>query len=210
MKIGTLSRINNTRNSVAEFNFINRISEELSGELHDNVSSRLSILRLKLFQSPNEVEEAIQLLDTVITSVREISHGLYSPTIEHLNFIDAVRDFLSPLHNLINIETHNLHNQTCNLPTHTKLFLFRIFQEVINNTLKHSNATKVSIYIRSSKSFFYFLIKDNGDGFLDNVVKKEGIGLKNIKYRAYKLQAKYKFKTQINKGSLFIISVPIL
>jgi two-component system NarL family sensor kinase len=210
MKSERITAVNKPGKPIFEFTLINRLSKELSTELHDNVLSKLSIIRLNLSHNPNEISEAVKLLDTVIGSVREISHGLYSPSLEHLNFIDAVRDFVSPLHKVINIEIHNIHNHSCSLDSREKLFLFRIFQEVIHNILKHSNATKISISLRSSKGFFYCLVKDDGNGFLNDLVQNQGIGLKNIKYRAYELRAKYKFKSRINKGSLFIISVPIL
>jgi two-component system NarL family sensor kinase len=209
MRSGTISRINNKRNSDFEFNLINRINEELSAELHDNVASKLSVIRLKLFNNPNEVVETIHLLDTVIASVRQMSHGLYSPAIEYLDFAEAVRDFLSPLHNCISIKIHT-NNESFSLNKRTKIILFRIFQEVVNNIIKHSNATKISVYLRSSGSFFYFTVKDNGDGFSGNTTKNNGIGLKNIKYHTYELKAKYKFKSRPNKGTVFIISVPII
>jgi len=210
MQSNKLVRRKLTKNSQFEFDLINRVNKQLSSELHDNVSSKLSIIRFKLSHNSEESAEVIDLLDNIIEDVRNISHGLYSPSIKHLGLIDIIRDFLHPLHNIINIKIYNLHKQTYKLNVQAKLFLFRIFQEVINNTIKHSGANQVSICIRYSKKFLSLSIEDNGIGFLYNSRNKRGIGLKNIKYRARKLKARYKFKTEINKGTLFIISVPML
>ena len=209
MQHKNLTRRNRRIRSKFKFNLIDRRNKQLSSELHDSVSSKLSVVRFKLLHSSEKSVEVIGLLDNIIENVREISHGLYSPTIEYVGLIDAIRDFLSPLHRAINIKIYNLHEYTYKINKKTELFLFRIFQEVINNVLKHSRADNVSVYIRFSKKNISILIKDNGVGFLYNSINKKGIGLKNIKYRAKKLKASYKFKTEINKGTRFIISAPI-
>ena len=110
------------RKSNFEFDLINRHNKQLSSELHDNVSSKLSIIRFKLSHNSEEFVEEIELLDSIIDNVRKISHGFYSPSIEHAGLIDAIRDFLYPLHKTINIEIYNLHKETSQMNKKTELF----------------------------------------------------------------------------------------
>ncbi|WP_452223632.1 sensor histidine kinase [Lacinutrix chionoecetis] len=205
-----LKKTNFNEHANFEILLTERANKRVAGELHDNLSSKLSILRFKLCDKPNNTDfELLSLLDNIIGSVRKISHGLYSPAIEHCSFLDAVRDFVTPLHNSINIEVQCVNEKPKPLNTITKLNLFRIFQELINNILKHANASCILIRIRFTEQSVSLSVKDNGIGFSKTLGKQQGIGLTNIVYRAEALKAKYKFFTKKNLGTLFIIVVPL-
>jgi len=188
--------------------FADRERRRISGELHDNVSSMLSVIRHKIDHSPHSTKEVLKLLDNVMFTVRRLSHGLHPPYLEKIGFVDAVRDFVLPLHDLLDIKIYHFARPNTPLKRQCQLHLFRIFQEVLNNILKHAGATHVLIHVHHSKNYFNLSVQDNGIGFT-YYPSNNSLGIKNIIYRAKKINAKFKFKQPKSGGTLFIISVPL-
>jgi signal transduction histidine kinase len=86
-----------------------------------------------------------------------------------------------------------------------RLMAFRIFQEVVNNSMKHSKAKNISVSLYGEGNF-RMLIKDDGKGFdLAEKMKTGGSGLKNIVKRASLANFKCKIETATEKGFLLII-----
>ena len=183
-----------------------QLNEQIALELHDNVSSKLALVRLLLFQNASKEPETIALLDDIITTVRNLSHGLPNQFDEHISLIEAIQDFTTPLHNHLKIKIRCTQYPILKLSKKVKLHLFRIFQEVMNNIIKHSYGSEVHITMRFSNRNVVLSILDNGIGFIQKT--KPGLGLYNIKLRASKLNAKYKFIIH-KKGTQFIIVTPI-
>ncbi len=203
--------LNNTESESAVqrgIKFADRERRRISGELHDNVASKLSIIRYKLGHSPHAIPEVLGLLDNVMFTVRTMSHGLHTPFIEKISFVDALKDFILPLHQVLDVEVHYFPRPVTVMEKQSRLHLFRIFQEVMNNILKHAHATHVWIGLHHSKKHLNLSVRDNGIGFAFSQ-HRSGLGLQNIQYRAKKLNAKYKFKPTKGGGTLFIISVPL-
>ena len=191
-----------------ELKFADRERLQISGELHDNVASKLSLIRYKLYHQPSAVKEVINMLDNVMFSVRALSHGLNSTFTERLDFIDIIRDHILPLHGILDTRLYYWPRNATPIGKQQKLHLSRIFQEVLNNLLKHSKATIIWIHLRHSKEKLIISVEDNGIGFNPKALT-EGLGLKNIRYRAQRLHAKLKYKQTKSGGTLFIIAVPL-
>jgi signal transduction histidine kinase len=84
--------------------------------------------------------------------------------------------------------------------------VFRIIQELINNSLKHSGADTISISFRQDANTYKLYYHDNGKGFdTNNFAYQKGLGLKNIESRISLLQAKLSINSGLNQGSEFII-----
>ncbi|HMF70615.1 MAG TPA: ATP-binding protein, partial [Flavitalea sp.] len=77
-----------------------------------------------------------------------------------------------------------------------KLVIYRIIQEQMSNIIKHAEATEVKIELKKNKRGTTTIIEDNGKGF-DTSLKRNGIGLKNIRHR-----------TEIYNGTVNIKSSP--
>ncbi|WP_241775134.1 sensor histidine kinase [Chryseobacterium sp. ERMR1:04] len=85
--------------------------------------------------------------------------------------------------------------------------MYRIIQEFTTNVLKHSEATKIWIYIKDNHENVAVVISDNGQSFDYEAVKK-GMGIKNIESRIKSMNALHKWKNILNKGSRLIIKIP--
>jgi signal transduction histidine kinase len=92
-----------------------------------------------------------------------------------------------------------------------ELVLFRIFQEGINNSLKHSGANLLKISLQYSNQIFILTIEDDGAGFLNNDLQNEGSGLKNMHSRATLIGAVLTINSDIGKGCCIKITIdPLL
>lgn len=180
--------------------------QRLSEELHDNVVSRLNLLHLNLFEG--NITSLKRNLKKSMQVVRELSHNLTPVELNVVALSDLIEDYLEQITNIITIQYYKYtlknHTTTSNI---IKLNLFRIFQELITNTLKHAEATELKIVLRSSAKSVVLIVEDNGRGLITDSHKK-GIGHKNIEIRAGHINGTYKFKTRSGYYTRFIICVP--
>jgi len=86
--------------------------------------------------------------------------------------------------------------------------LYRICQEIVNNIIKHSGATEVSIQLFENKSNLILIAEDNGVG-IDMERKSDGIGLKNISSRADSFNGRVDFSPSPESGTLVTVRIPI-
>jgi signal transduction histidine kinase len=85
-----------------------------------------------------------------------------------------------------------------------ELSFFRIVQELLNNAMKHSMATKICVNFRFRNDVLIFTVADNGKGFnLEN--KATGLGLKNLESRSAMAGAKFKLKSWPGKGARAVL-----
>tara|TARA_B100001245_G_C22892543_1_gene430119 strand:+ start:3201 stop:3929 length:729 start_codon:yes stop_codon:yes gene_type:complete len=195
------------------YNSINiqeRERQRIAANLHDELSSRLTILKLNLHQlkqGDTEVTgQMVPLLDETLRLSRNISHDLYPPLLAELGLVETIKDYLLPLKGKVETEFHT--NQNGEPPQgEISLQLFRIIQELIQNVLKHAQASVISVQLRITTTYTSLLVKDNGCGFkLSNT--KGGLGLGNIESRVQLLNGLYRIKSSLGKGTSTLILIP--
>jgi signal transduction histidine kinase len=108
------------------------------------------------------------------------------------------------------IETQLIVESNCDLPVDMENGLYRIAQEVLNNSLKHAEATRVSIRLLADSQCMEMVIADNGKGFDQEGAKDQGgMGLGNIRERAESLGGEVSFISGPGKGTQVLIRVPL-
>jgi signal transduction histidine kinase len=91
-----------------------------------------------------------------------------------------------------------------------ELGLYRIVQELLNNSLRHAAASKILLYLGRSEGEIYLEYSDNGKGFDPAILQSlRGLGLKNIEARANYLNADIEWITQPGMGLKTIVKVPL-
>ena len=90
-----------------------------------------------------------------------------------------------------------------------------MIQEILQNILKHSQSSKVTIHLNYEKEFLYLNIEDNGIGFnVEDQMKRDvpgnGSGLLNLQNRATALRAQFSIKSQPGEGTCINIKTPLL
>jgi signal transduction histidine kinase len=94
------------------------------------------------------------------------------------------------------------------LPTDKELNLYRIIQELISNTLKHAQATQISILLKKEANYLHLMISDNGVGFNNDKIFN-GIGLRNIRSRVHKIGGTLLIESKLGTGTKTEITVPV-
>lgn len=180
----------------------------IARDLHDDIGSTLNIIYLnanKIAESINAESKAtvstiVSLTSKTIQSTRQISHRLLPPILEKFGLSAAIEELCEEVSQASDIDTHcQLQLTEENLSDDQKLHIFRITQELINNSIKHGNATQISLEIAESDKGLYYSYQDNGKGF-DIALASSGLGLKNIENRAEMINGSIKFKTEEGKG----------
>ncbi|WP_345992707.1 ATP-binding protein [Chryseobacterium sp. Chry.R1] len=179
--------------------------ERLAEELHDNIISNLNLIRLNI-NHKNRDELNLDLKQSM-QLIRELSHNLTPPDLGEITLTDLIADYLDQISKTIEIDyRHRVTDASISSPV--KLNMFRIVQELVTNTLKHANATRIDVSLRISLEYLMLTIEDNGNGFRQEN-NYNGIGLRNIQSRAQKISAAYKLKSKPEKGTKFIACVVI-
>ncbi|WP_292009103.1 ATP-binding protein [Chryseobacterium sp.] len=176
--------------------------ERLAEELHDNILSRLNLIRLNTdIKSSHEINTDLK---KSMQLIRELSHNLTPPDLMEIELADLIGDYLEQVNRSIEIIYLHYGLKESNLSSEVKLNLFRIVQELITNILKHANATSINILLRISLKYVILIVEDNGCGFSSNGSYR-GIGIQNIQSRIRQIRAVYKLKTNPAKGTKYII-----
>ncbi len=165
--------------------------KRIARELHDGVGNLLFSAKLHNRHKNQGIghteiadDKVSELLDESILEVRRISHGLKQV---NFGFRDAIYRLIETVMHASDVRISFKH-ESFNFEEIRgyDLELYRIVQELIGNTLKHSDANKINITLSISASGGVgFTYSDNGNGFeITSIEDVEGIGLKNITERA--------------------------
>ncbi|MFT7298805.1 MAG: signal transduction histidine kinase [Sphingobacteriales bacterium] len=192
----------------------------IATDLHDRLGGLLSTVKLQ-FETlkakvtkdgepiSDEISKTKKLLDKAVDEVRSISHNLSSGTLNKFGLASALNELAYTVNDTkqIRVEVH-IHGLDQRLPENIEVELYRIIQECLSNTLKHSKATEFSINLTKFNKEINLITEDNGIGF--NVGKlSAGIGLQNIKRRVEKIKGTINFDSTIGKGTTTVIEFTV-
>lgn len=182
--------------------------KKIARELHDGIGQQLALLNLLLQNlKPNTSEEEAldqikQLLQGSIQELREMAYNLLPPALDK-GFLNALERFAHRINATgkmnLKLSTHDqIHEDS--FAKVDRFNLYRIVQEVLNNALKHSQASEISISIQPIEdSNISVIITDNGVGFDDKGLI-EGLGMQNMKYRMDMAGIKGKISSEKGRG----------
>jgi signal transduction histidine kinase len=202
----------------------NEIQEQtltyVSREIHDNITQVLSFVKLNLamtgtlseFERAQKVDESRKLIAQAIGDLRDLSKSLSFEHIIKLGLLKTIEIEAERINKsgIVNI-AFGVNGETYPLGDQRELVLFRIFQEAVNNSLKHSGANLLKISLQYSEQIFILTIEDDGAGFLNNDLQKEGSGLKNMQSRATLIGAVLTINSDMGKGCCIKITIdPLL
>ncbi len=164
---------------------------EISKELHDNIGQIISvaIMQLNICISSkdvqmNELKDLKTLLAKSLDELRILSRIINKDNLLQNNFLEAIQQDLERIRKLKKIKFN--FKQIGAVPTINKeheLIIYRIFQEALHNSLKHSRSDLFDVHIETTDSLFKLKLKDFGIGY-DLEKSNSGIGLNNMKLRA--------------------------
>jgi signal transduction histidine kinase len=214
--------LNETRSKQQEEILRNTIAAQenerkrIAQDLHDEVGAMLSVVKLNVGRIEKKSEELVAknlasetktYLDEVITQVRRISRSLLPPSLEKLGLFFALEELASWVNKSDQLKIICWKSgEQFRFDTKKELAVFRIIQELLNNSIKHAEATNIYINARfSPKGNLMISVSDNGKGFKLNEKMATGLGLKNLESRTQIMDAKFKMKSIPGKGTTAII-----
>tara|TARA_B110000305_G_C19418065_1_gene629166 strand:+ start:155 stop:1153 length:999 start_codon:yes stop_codon:yes gene_type:complete len=190
----------------------------ISQELHDGVQSLIAAAGMGISAVVSRLDEipaadqellknSAQLLNQAISETRSVSHNLIPDFIKshglenYLNLIvNTVRSSTDIKIDLeVNLGGEDLHNRL-------QIYICRLVQEMINNTLKHAQAKLVSIKVVRTKDEIQLDFQDDGIGF-DTSKRAEGIGLQNLRKKANDVKGKLIIESEEGQGTIIHLTL---
>lgn len=190
---------------------------ELGRELHDNISQMLAVVKLYLGMLKNGQDpegtlliKSYNHLDNTIEEIRKLSHSLTPPSLGETGLKTALQTLvdntaLSP-GIVIELKVDKKY-QSAVTDKNKELMLYRIVQEQLNNTIKHAQASKISVSLKCNDDNLYLSVSDNGVGF-DPSQTSKGIGLQNINSRVEFYSGKMHINSAPGKGCSLEVCIP--
>lgn len=192
--------------------------KRISAELHDDLGAQLSATKMFLsdlrsgvgINSKNELlDNSIKLLDNSISDLRKIMDDLHTSTLQEKGLIAATEELVNKMNYLQNIRFHLAHHGLDHrLNPKIEHQLFRITQELINNTMKYAQASNVTIEFLIRDNRVVLTYEDDGVGF-DIEKARRGYGLSNISSRVLSMEGTVDFDSQPGAGSRTFVEIPI-
>ena len=189
--------------------------KRIAENLHDELGGALSAIKVNLsswlYNNQNQDNKLLQIesmVDNACVQVRTIAHDLMPPELVKLGFNYAIESLVNKMDQNGKINIH-LSNELAEkqLNTEIEIAVYRIINELLTNTLKHSKAQNASLQMYLAESVLTVIAEDNGIGFDTNAVGA-GMGLGNIKSRVAALNGSITIDSTPNKGSSFLIEIP--
>jgi len=213
------------RYRINQFKKIQKIKNDISKDLHDDVGANLSSISIfaEVASDPNKTKEEIQKITNKILSFTNNSQESMSDIIW---MIDSKNDtFLKLISRIQLIYTefidqnntqvmfkYDTEIEKLKLTTIQIKSIYLIFKEAVNNINKYAQADKVEITILKMKKYIELKIVDNGVGFdIDKITSNDqlsGNGLKNIKLRTKEINGDLKILSSKNEGTKIILTFP--
>lgn len=214
----------------AEFNRLNLLAEvtaqekdraRITFQLHEDFGATLSAIRMGIssfqLQRPDDrlqQEQYKDFIDDLIVKIRTIALDFLPGTIQQKWLAAALREFVQAVQKeqdsvdiILDVE-----DDLPELSEYKTINLYRIVQEIVYNTLKHSQASTLLIALKYENKRVLLTTQDNGIGFnyRKEMELQKGLGLHNMSNRILLLNGTIDILSEVGKGTLYMIQVPML
>jgi two-component system, NarL family, sensor kinase len=191
--------------------------KRIARDLHDGLGVLLSATKMQFTSirdtNPENlplIRKATQLLEQATGDVRVISHNMMPGLLMKLGLYEAVGDLFDNLGDKGTLEVNcDIQENLERLPENQEIMLYRIVQEMVNNTLRHANANKISLLLHETDGNLHLTYSDDGKGFdVNKMMEGKSLGLKSIKSRVDFLNGKLTIQSEPSEGTTYFINIP--
>ncbi|MDR1399029.1 MAG: substrate-binding domain-containing protein [Treponema sp.] len=205
-----------------------RISElerlRFSLDLHDDICQRLAGISMFArsiasgLSGTSLLPELSDMIDETLQRTRRYAHDSFPVELDTLGLRDALESLCNTINHACRCDFHwSVFAEKSPLSTQQEINVYRIIQEAVQNAVKHSGASRISVEVEMNTLFFIARVRDNGKG--DPALNSEdpiravnkqsvGLGLRSMRYRAHQLDAEYIFNST-GQGTLVEARVPL-
>ena len=191
--------------------------QNISREIHDNIGQKLTLAKLHLntlnytdtVKTVTQVNGSVNMISEAINDLSDISRSMSSENILNNGLIKALEFEVAQMDKPGLYDIHlSVTGNTLFLDASKELVLFRIFQEALNNIIKHANASAIIIDLHYNTAVLSLNIFDNGIGFSSGQNPDNGTGLTNMKKRTAMLNGQFTVSSQLGTGTNINIKIP--
>jgi len=194
--------------------------QTIASNLHDNIGQLLSLTNLTLgsinLQENEKAEKkigtSIELVNKSIKELRELAKLLQGEQLLQQGISYAITQEINWLQKIEAYQIHFENNmaETTLVSPQKDLVILRLFQEIINNIIKHAKATEITVQLYYAENQLFLSVIENGTGFDYEKVKQNnsGLGLYSIEKRVKMINGVLHLQSTINKGTEIVIQIP--
>jgi signal transduction histidine kinase len=209
------------RLSSQQFSTLEDERKRIAHELHDEMGPTLSaiLINLQLLKDegraggtlPTAVVETERLLTGLIDKIRELAYGLHPPMLENVGLAESVQWMIDTYFSGGRLTIDYRFSGTLeHLNGDLALALYRIAQEALTNVVKHAQARRARVRLRSSNSLIALHVRDDGRGFdTGRMERKAGFGLASMRERTEQLRGRMALRSAPGKGCRLTVSFPV-
>lgn len=197
--------------------------KRISEELHDGIghlltAASLNISAIKSLISkgaieklPEEINNVSDTINQSIKEIRNISHNLMPNLLIQEGLESAINELVSRINRSNNVKLNfECEGVISNTNNETTVSIYRMIQETVNNSLKHSKASEIYIKLFQDDENVIITIGDNGIGFDQKSLNSNtGLGLKNLQARTELNRGELNITSQKGKGTIVNIVIPL-
>ena len=191
--------------------------ERIAKDLHDSLGGLLSTIKLQFdhvrskqadMVNLKEYNQAYKLLDTAVEEVRTISRNLQPGSLQDLGLIPAIKDLINRFEGDVYPDIYfQYYEMPEKIDKMISLSIYRVIQELLNNSLKHANANEILIQINTEDDELVIQYEDDGVGFDQENLVRKGMGLENIKSRINYMHGSISIDSQSGGGISVLIRI---
>jgi two-component system NarL family sensor kinase len=196
----------------------------LAKDLHDGLGGMLSGIKFSLgnikenlIMTPDNAhafERSIDMLDSSIKEMRRVAHNMMPEILVKYGLDTALKEFCAEMDRgaVLHVNYQSVGIHQADIAQTTSITIYRIIQELLNNTIKHANAKNVLVQLHHSEQeqLLAVTVEDDGNGFDTNLLKQSnGMGWLNIRNRVEFLKGKIDIQSSPGKGTSIMIEITI-
>ena len=191
--------------------------KRIAQDLHDGLGGVLAGIKMNLSKisekqdnTDNSLSLIVDKIDYSLVELRRIAQNMMPESLIRLGLDTAIRD-LSQLYKTPDIQIEYLSFQVRkDIPQQNQLLIYRIVQELLSNSIKHSGASWILLQCSQNQNTFFITIEDNGKGFDNEKYSKgKGMGLENIKSRVSYLNGYIDINSNTKEGTIINIELNV-
>lgn len=189
----------------------------IARDLHDGLGGLLSSTKINLsqltdkldFTMKDDMQKSIQQLDTAVEELRRVAHNLMPDLLYRFGLQEALQDYAARMSNdFLDIDVQFLHYKN-QLTKEQQLLVYRIVQELVNNSIKHADPKQIIIQIVEEADSYCITVEDDGLGFdIKQIKGNQSAGLYNIQSRIDFLKGRFSIQSEINLGTSVEVLFP--
>lgn len=193
---------------------------DISNEIYNNIGQMLSLAKLNLNTidtglpetTTEKIRHSKELVGQAIIDLRQASKSLNPKWVTETGIRNAVNHELELVSKAGQYKTELvLEGEPFKFDRQKELVMFRIFQELLNNIIKHANAKTVFVRLLYQPRLFNLTVSDDGDGFLTPAAQtgKPSRGISNMQNRATLIGGSFQLSSTLRKGTTVSVNLPL-